>query len=228
MWVLNAKSSIEQYSGGLWNPLPITKAHRLGVTSSGTLAVVQTSGKLLLSPNIGKNRCFRDIALGQYGEIYALGCKSTRAGYIVMRYRENLGWKRMKGGGVAIAVDSSGDPWVINKRKSLFKWNDGEKKWEFMGLKQVREVASGPEGMVYVLAGPRLRDGSGYRMYRWAGDDLWYPIPGQGAIQVAVGKFGRPYIVDGQGRILVSDCNGSNKLQIKIEKMAPKIKVDLS
>jgi len=128
IWVLNAKSLIEEYSGGMWNRLAIQKADRFGVASNGNVAVVKTSGKLLMLNSIGKwhqmNHCFRDVAFGQYGEIYALGCASTRAGYAVLRYQQNVGWKRMKGGGVAIAVDESGDPWVINRKNSLFKWND--------------------------------------------------------------------------------------------------------
>jgi hypothetical protein len=136
----------------------------------------------------------------------------------------------MKGGGVAIAVDDSGDPWVVNRKNSLFKWNSIDKKWDYMGLNDVREVAAGPEGQVYVLAGPQLADKSGFRLYRWAGDLIWYPIPGQGAMHVAVGKFGRPYIVDAQGKILWSDCTGSDRaalISAKMEKMKPRIKVDL-
>ena len=96
---------------------------------------------------------------------------------------------------------------MINLKSSVFKWNSLREKWVGMGLSgKAAEIAAGPEeGSIYVLAGKRMSQG-GHGVFRWAGDRIWYPIPGRGASHIAVGKYGRPYIVQNKGRIFWPNC----------------------
>jgi len=74
-----------------------------------------------------------------------------------------------------------------------------------MGLEDAVKIAAGPDNQVYALAKPFI-DGGGYQLYRWKGYNTWQKLLGMGAEQVAVGKFGRPIVVDGDGRIFWPEC----------------------
>jgi hypothetical protein len=54
---------------------------------------------------------------------------------------------------IGIAVDSTGEPWVINTEKTVFKWNSMDENWLQMGeAGKAREISAGPEGHIYVLS----------------------------------------------------------------------------
>ena len=92
-------------------------------------------------------------------------------------------------------MDGSGDPWVINALKMVFKWNSMAEKWIKMSeAGKAVEIAAGPAGHVYVLSS-RLPNGA-YTLLRWEGGSIWFPVPGKGASHLAVGKYGRPHIID--------------------------------
>ena len=71
------------------------------------------------------------------------------------------------------------------------------------------EIAAGPdEGSIYALAGKRQNQG-GHGIFRWAGDKIWYPVPGRGARHISIGMYGRPHIVTNLGKILWPNCTGN-------------------
>ena len=150
-------------------------AVRLSVTPSGDPAVITDNGNTFMKKGkkwVRIKGCAKDLAFGHNGQIFKLGCTRNRAGYRIYSYAgKERGWKRFPvGGGIALAVDAAGDPWVINAHKTVFKWDSIDERWISMGLRgQAHEIAAGPEGHVYVLAGAFI-DLGGYRILRWAGD----------------------------------------------------------
>jgi hypothetical protein len=201
--VLTGGYSIERYQPitKQWQIVSSVGAVRLSVTPSGDPAVISESGKTYMKKNskwVRIKGCASDLAFGHNGQIFKLGCTRNRAGFRIYSYvGKERGWRRMLvGGGTSLAVDAAGDPWIINAHKTVFKWDSLAEKWRSMGLRgQAHEIAAGPAGHVYVLAG-ELVDGGGYRIHRWAGDKVWYPIPGKGAMHISIGMGGKPYIVD--------------------------------
>ena len=152
--------------------------------------------------------CATEIAFGQEATLYKLGCEESDAGFPIYKYVEQeVGWKRMgKHAAIGIAVDSTGEPWVINTEKTVFRWNSMDENWLQMGeAGKAREISAGPEGHIYVLS-TELQSGA-FTILRWEGDQLWFPVPGKGAKHLAVGKYGRPHIIDQHGGVFWPDCN---------------------
>ena len=103
-------------------------------------------------------------------------------------------------GGVRIAVDPYGNPWIINDKKEI--WKHQQETW-FRIKGRASSIAIGAEGSVVVL-GTRKTDG-GYRIFKWSHQtELWQFI-GLGAVEVAVGPRGKVYYIDAQGKMYWPD-----------------------
>ena len=88
--------------------------------------------------------CASDIAFGGDGSLFKLGCNRNRNGNLIYKWVDGT-WKQFKfAGGVILAVDGVGAPWVVNNKKTLFKWSSEEKQWRYMGLEGVGAIAGGP------------------------------------------------------------------------------------
>ena len=64
----------------------------------------------------------QDIAAGG-GSVWATGKDQG------IYKRENQQWVREPGAAVRIAVDGSGNPYVVNATHSIYRWNPSSKDW---------------------------------------------------------------------------------------------------
>ncbi len=78
-----------------------------------SVATAATSWKQ--QPGSGKR-----IAIGADGSIWALGTNPAVGGYGVWRWNGSA-WLPVEGGGVEIAVDPKGNPWVVSDNGTVWK-----------------------------------------------------------------------------------------------------------
>ena len=141
-----------------------------------------------------------DIGTGADGSVWVIGDDhvGTAHDFGVHKWTGSA-WERLPdGGGVRIAVDENGNPWVVNSAGQIYRRvnNQWEKlpdvphfPWEHaydIGIGGI-----GADGSVWVTAG--------YRSYRWTGS-TWEAIDGAAA-QISVDVHGLPWVVDGGGQI---------------------------
>jgi hypothetical protein len=59
------------------------------------------------------------ISVGAHGSVWVIGTDAVAGGYRIYRWN-GAGWTAVSGGAVSIAVDPSGDPWVINSAHQIY------------------------------------------------------------------------------------------------------------
>ena len=133
------------------------------------------------------------IGEGADGAIWVTGTNPVSGGYGIYRWT-GTGWAGIPGGATAIAVGPDGNPWVINSSHRVYQRIGGQ--WTLRprdGYLDRRGRRRGDMGDGHQLRLGRLRhlplDGTG-----WAG------IPG-GAIAIAVGPDGNPWVINSSHRI---------------------------
>lgn len=114
--------------------------------------------------------------------MFVLGVNTTADGYGIW-HSNGSGWTPFPGSGVALAVDSSGRPWIVNSSGGIWHW-DGANWQPEPGSGHY--VAAGEDGSVYVLG--TNSDADGYGLWRWTGSG-WAPFDGYLA-DLAVGRDG--------------------------------------
>jgi hypothetical protein len=157
--------------------------------------LVSNTGALFWSalPGLGT-----DIASGADGSLWVIGTNAVSGGGGVWLYTG--GWAQpFGGGGTRIAVDPSGQPWLINSSHQIFCHNPSG--WQLLpGAGS--DIGVGANGEVWVIGATAVA--GGYGIYRWSGTcdaaGTWTVIPG-GAVAVSVGTDGLPFVVNNQGSI---------------------------
>lgn len=137
----------------------------------------------------------RDITAGADGSVWALGMDGTPARWrdsehrwIPLAYTPDVGIAR-------IAIAGDGSLWCIDKAGAVVRFS--EERWESLPELKAIDVATGPEGSVFVV-------GADQRLWRWDGaGKRWERLNGE-ARGVAVGPLGKPWIVTPEQGILAS------------------------
>ncbi len=94
-----------------------------------------------------------------------------------------------------LAITPDGEPWAVAESGRVVRHVDAG--WETLPEIEAANIASGPEGSIFVT-------GADNRLFRWdAAGKRWESVNGS-AETVAVGPRGRPWIVTSEGRILAS------------------------
>ncbi len=134
-----------------------------------------------------------DIGVGANGAVFTIGTNRSDGGYGIWKWTGNQ-WQALPGGGVRIAVDPRGTPWVVNDRGTIFQWRGG--KWaKLPGT--ATDIGIGANGAVFVIG--TERSDSGFGIFKWKRGG-WQQIPG-GAVNVSVGPSGTPWVTDSSNNI---------------------------
>ncbi len=134
-----------------------------------------------------------DIGVGANGAVFTIGTNKSDGGYGIWKWTGNQ-WQALPGGGVRIAVDPNGTPWVVDDRGTIFRWRGG--KWaKLPGA--AKDIGIGANGSVFTI-GTNKSDG-GYGIWKWTGNQ-WQALPG-GGVRIAVDPRGTPWVVDDRGTI---------------------------
>lgn len=98
-------------------------------------------------------------------------------------------------GAQAVAVDTSGNKWVIDASGNIWKKSSGG-AWAQMPM-SAQDIAAGSDGSVWII-GPPSGSANG-TIYKWNGT-TWTSYPG-GALHIAVDSTGAPWVVTATGTI---------------------------
>ena len=112
-----------------------------------------------------------------------------------------MGWERVPGGAVRIAVDPKGNPWILNRAGSIAKWKND--KWQRMPGR-ARDIAVGAEGSVYAIGWNKYK--GAYGIWKFNGV-IWERESGYGH-RIAVDPTGMPWVVIREGRIFRRTLRG--------------------
>lgn len=126
-----------------------------------------------------------DIAVGANGAVWVLGTNPVPGGYAIFRWNGS-DWEGIDGGGVRIAVDPNGMPWIVNDAGGIFVLTGG-------GWQQL------PGAATDIAAGWAIGTNpipGGYDIYYWKGDREWAGVDGA-AVAIADG----PWVVSSAGTI---------------------------
>ena len=131
----------------------------------------------------------QDVGVGSDGTVWVIGSNATPGGYGLWRWDSGHWSSPFGGGGVRVAVDSSGQPWIVNAVHQIWRHTDA-------GWKQVpgsaTDVGAGGNGAVWIV-GTDAGSG-GYHIWRWLGSG-WGQIGGSG-VAVGVDAAGMPWIAN--------------------------------
>lgn len=132
-----------------------------------------------------------DIGIGG-NHAWVIGSDSVPGGYGIHHYDADQRWKTIQGGAVAIAVDSRGNPWVVNAQGAIFRYQGG---WQELPG-SATDIGIGGDS-VWVLGSDPVP--GGYSIHHWNGSG-WDRIEG-GAKRITVDPQGNPWIANVKGEI---------------------------
>jgi len=140
------------------------------------------------------------------GVVYIIGTNSVPGGYGIYRYNGS-GWTPVDGGGVRVAVDNAGDPWIVNSSGSIFRRN-GNAWTEIPGMKDTlaADIAITAGGDVWVVTTGGLvtrRTASGWSVGRPLNAKQVVALPNTNTIQVVEGN-GRRWTRESEESWLIS------------------------
>jgi hypothetical protein len=204
LWVIgtnkvNGGNGIYRWTGSDWTPVD-GGAVRIAVDRSGNPWVVNNAGNIYRWVNGAFQQLpgsAKDIGTGADGSVFVVGTNPVFGGYGIYRWAGS-DWTRVDGGAVRIAVDRSGNPWVVNDAGNIYRRVNGA----FQQLPgSAKDIGTGADGSVFVVGTNPVF--GGYGIYRWAGSD-WTPVDG-GAVAISVGAPGQVAVVNDAGNIYLSN-----------------------
>jgi hypothetical protein len=135
-----------------------------------------------------------DIGIGADGAAWVIGTNPVNGGYGIYALGNGGNWVGVDGGGVRIAVDSSGAPWVVNDANNIYQRVGAG--WE-QRPGSAHDIGIGADGAVWVIGTNAV--GGGYGIYTWNGDN-WVGIDGGGE-NISVDPRGFPWVTNDANNI---------------------------
>jgi hypothetical protein len=132
VWIVDSNTHIQKWipTANTWMSSGRAGASRIAVQADGVPWYVDTSGNIFQrttnSPTTGSwiqhAGCAHDIGVGTDGSVWVIGCSPVNGGYRIHKW-DGTGFvtESAAGGGVRIAVDSTGTPWVVNDAYRVFQ-----------------------------------------------------------------------------------------------------------
>jgi hypothetical protein len=102
-------------------------------------------------------------------------------------------WTRVDGYGVRVAVESDGDPWVVNSSNEIWRFVNGTFEKQPGEAKDIGVGGGGGNDSVWII-------GTDNNVYRWSQND-WQKVPGSNGVAISVDQLGAPWVVNDQHKI---------------------------
>jgi hypothetical protein len=150
-----------------------------------------------------------DIGANGAGDAWIIGTNPVYGGYGVYKWNGSSGWSPSDGGGVRIAVEASGIPWLVNDAGNIFRRNSssvGTGGWT-QKPGTANDIGIGSDGSVWIVGTNAVA--GGYGIYKWdASSSSWVQSNG-GAVRIAVDATGVPWVVNDAGNIYVRSTSSA-------------------
>lgn len=127
-----------------------------------------------------------DIGVGASGVVWIVTNTPTSGGYTIRRKNGGT-WTTIPGGATRVAVDPSGNAWVVDSYNAIRRWT-GTTWVQMPGT--ATDIGIGADGSVWIVGATPTP--GGFIVYRWNGAS-WSLIPG-GAKRIAVDPAGNAWI----------------------------------
>ena len=188
-WVVNGINQIFRRSNGSWLRIP-GRARDIGIGADGSVWIIGAQAGILTNSAMWGSGSEVD------GSVRGYLAAALSGGDAVYRWNGS-GWDRVEGSGVRIAVDPTGNAWIINRTAEIFQFVAGS--WRRLPGSAI-DIGIGAEGSVWVVGSEVSSSGQGNSVFRWNGVDGWRWVPGA-ALSVSVGRDGEAWIADKAQRI---------------------------
>jgi hypothetical protein len=129
-----------------------------------------------------------DISAGANGSVWSVGTATVSGGHPVQKWSGSK-WTTVSGAAIAIAVDTKGNPWIINSSHKISHWN-GSKFVAVTGT--ATDISVGATGTVWAVGTVKVI--GGFQVLKWSGTK-WSVVSGAGAVAIAVDTKGNPFII---------------------------------
>jgi hypothetical protein len=138
-----------------------------------------------------------DIAVGAEGSLWALSGLPTFRGFALFQLTA-LGWRAVAAGGMALAVDGEGMPWLVDASGALSRFNGTD--WHVL-RGGVHDIAVAPDGAAWALSSSRSATGRAV-LHRPAPSGAEWIELGMHAERITVAPDGTPWIVTMAGEAM--------------------------
>jgi len=139
-----------------------------------------------------------DISAGANNAVFAINTTlvTTTRGYQVVKW-DSIGstWNVIPGGaGIRIAVDPTGNPWVVDNSNLIYKYN-GTAWTQLPGTGT--DIGIGANGLVYAINTTLVTTTGGYQVVKWnTSTSSWDVVPGGAGVRIAVDGSGMLWVVN--------------------------------
>ena len=194
VWAATNNGNVLRWSGTAWENIPGT-ASRIAVDGEGAAWVVTSEGQIYkydiatrywqLKPGTAK-----EIGIGGDGSIFIIGTNAVQGGYDISKWDwSTANWKPVSGGAVKIAVEPSGNPWIVDNSGNVFRYTGSA--WE-QKPGTLKDIGIGANGTIWCT-------GPNDAIYKWDGSN-WQGQSG-GASWVSVAPDGNAWVVNAGGEV---------------------------
>jgi hypothetical protein len=191
---LGNRSILARWNGHAWERNG-TGGVRVAVDGGGMPWIVDRRGQIARWDGATLKRLpgrATDIGLGDPGAPAYIVSTRPESGGFALYYWDDPTWHAFTGAAIRIAVGSTGNVWVVNDRNQVWVF-----EWPTQAWRQLpgaaTDIAVGADGSVWIV-GTTPAAGGGFVISRW-NTMAWEDLPGQGAVAIAAGPDGNPWIV---------------------------------
>lgn len=143
----------------------------------------------------------KDISVGVDGSVYVLGQDTLAGGSGVWKYLHTAKtWTRISDyhGGVRIATDPQGNPWIVDQSNLIWAWNPVNQAFtRFPGA--ATDIGIGADGSIWVI-GIQAASG-GYNIRTWDSSTSTWNTVGGAAVRISVQPNGIPWVINSANNI---------------------------
>ena len=147
----------------------------------------------------------KDIAIGSNGAVWVVGTNAFGNGFQAYRWN-GAGWDGTDGGGVRVAIDGFGRPWLVGANGAIYRRDTSATVDTGVWTRQpglARDVGAGADGSVWII-GTNATPG-GNEIYKFNGTG--WDLSDGGALRITVGPDGVPWVVNINNHIFQKQTN---------------------
>ena len=197
VWATGRDGYLYKYENGGW-----TKQAQLAsqvAIGSANLPVYLTSGYSIYAPN-GSGGYFLvpgaavDVGTGANNVTWVIGTNNVGGGKGIYRWTGG-NWQNIAGGALRIAVNPSGNAWVINSYDHVFEWKGSS--WNYISAVTGKDIAISPGGTIFVMQPSKL-------FSKKPSDTTWSSMDGPSGkimLRISADLNGNPYVITTENKL---------------------------